>query len=237
MSITALDARYANVTLIALSYMLPVGEAYMVNILEQYLDDIQDPELKQKAIQFIKEERNHQAAHDKCNQRSLSEHEAALSSLLAPHAKRAHSKTLRRDRHHKHLLYVAGIEYVATALSRDVLSRPQIWLDKLPPFVRRIFVYHCQEELGHKEVAYELVRHFKAARKEELRYTWRAFLNFSLYMHASMYRLEGKRMALYGVFFWLRHGWPIVFSVLRHARKHYHPNMTDDSTLLRAKQS
>lgn len=224
-----MDSRYAEHVLIGLSFLLPVGEDYMVSIMRCYVDSIDDAELKRRVAQFIQEEENHRDAHNKCNNRAFSSYAERVDPILAPHIKR---RNTRADKQHRHLSYVAGIEYFATSLSRHVLRNHEVWFADLPAQARKIFLYHCKEELGHKDVVFDMLRYVNVEKAQECKYCYLALKNFMLFMLLSVYKTGGVRLSLYGVYFWAKNAWPIMRDVVKHLKQDYHPNHTDDSHLI-----
>ena len=52
----------------ALSLTFPDGERYFIQSVRLFRDQIQDPDLKQRVADFIRQEAQHGIAHDKMNQ-------------------------------------------------------------------------------------------------------------------------------------------------------------------------
>lgn len=132
----------------AFSILFPAWETLFCKVMESYLDDVDDPELKQDMLKFIKQEQSHANAHSKHNTLqgldSFEEEQYRRTKVLS-----------RRPRSKQLLAAMVSIEHMAATLGQDYLDRYSNETSR----EHRLFAWHSREEIEHKDVAFRLWKH------------------------------------------------------------------------------
>jgi len=148
---SAVWTHYGN----ASSIIFPAWEKAFVAIVQSYMDDVTDADLKSRMVQFVKEETAHSKAHEDFNLRhglkEAEEDEYKNTKLL-------HRKPKLRF----WLGTMVSIEHLASCMGRSYLDR---WSDRKSKDFK-LFCYHAKEELGHKKLALDLWDYLGYDRKE-----------------------------------------------------------------------
>ena len=138
----------------ALSLLLPAGEAFVIETLEQWRAQIGDSlatPMQAEVDRLIREEHAHQRAHRRYNQALIAETPVATAAALR--ASRAADGLAGLSLPMKMALTVA-FEHLTTVLSREILDRPYLLPDDGSTH-SRMWRWHAQEELAHSHVAME----------------------------------------------------------------------------------
>jgi hypothetical protein len=137
----------------AMSVQFPDGERYFIACVRDYRDQIQDPTLQQRVKDFIYQEAQHGAAHERYNQR--------LAAQGVPVAKitglvKARLAYLRRKLPAKvTLAHTSAIEHLTAVLAQSLLKNSEV-TQTMHPSMRGLYLWHAVEELEHKSVAFEV---------------------------------------------------------------------------------
>lgn len=139
----------------ASSILFPAWERAFAEIVKSYLSKVQDESLKQRMLDFIKEELAHANAHESFNDRhNLKEMEEAEFKKTKIVYKKPSIKFW--------LGTMVSIEHLAACMSRSVLNR---WGDR-DGRDYKLFCWHAKEELGHKSLAIDLWNYLGYSKKE-----------------------------------------------------------------------
>lgn len=146
---------FATRFLEALSLLAPEAERFFIGSVRDCLDGIGDPLLRARCRDFIREEGAHSIAHRRFNERLLGQGVEPSRVLrpvraLAAVARRWLPRSLR-------LAVTAGGEHISAILSQLFLDRDAAARIR-DPGVRALFLRHALEELGHRAVAFDLLR-------------------------------------------------------------------------------
>lgn len=138
---SAVWTHYGN----ASSIIFPAWEKAFAAVINHHLPNIKDENLKNRMVQFVKEELSHANAHESFNDRhSLKDEEAKeFDSTKAVH---------RRPGMIFWLGTMVSIEHLACCMARGYLDK---WKD-FPTKDYKLFAWHSKEELGHKTLALDL---------------------------------------------------------------------------------
>jgi predicted metal-dependent hydrolase len=139
----------------AASVLFPAWEKAFAAVAEQHLPTVKDNDLKQRMVQFIKEELSHARAHEAFNARydliDLQQKEYKKTRII--YKKPGLSIWLGT---------MVSIEHLAACMSRSVLSK---WKNT-PGKDYKLFCWHAVEELGHKSLAIDLWNDLGFSKKE-----------------------------------------------------------------------
>jgi len=132
----------------ASSVLFPAWERAFATVIDHYLPKVTDIELKNRMIQFKKEELAHASAHESFNKRHN------LVDLEMLEFKK--TKAINKKPGLKFWLgTMVSIEHLASCMSRSVLNR---W-NHVDDRDYKLFCWHAKEELGHKSLAIDLWDH------------------------------------------------------------------------------
>jgi predicted metal-dependent hydrolase len=140
----------------ALSLLLPAGEAFVIQAVQDWLDTQPDgdPWLRAEAGRFVREERAHQRAHRRYNTElaAVTPLAAQMEARIARAAEQLGGLGLPMR-----LALAEAFEHLTGLLSAEVL-RGDVWLSAQPSREGRMWRWHCAEEIGHRHVTAELLR-------------------------------------------------------------------------------
>lgn len=139
----------------SMSLLAPEAERFFIGTVRERLDGIADPALRARCAAFIREEGEHSLDHHRFNAR-LGEQGLDPAGILRPvraltdAARRWLSRDLR-------LAVTAAGEHVSAVLSRLFLETRAA--DGIrDATARALYLRHAREELGHRDVAYDLLQ-------------------------------------------------------------------------------
>lgn len=209
----------------ALSALFPAWERAFVSVAKHHLESVQDPLLKHRLEQFIKEELAHAIAHEAYNAR------AGITSL----ANEEYLKTRiihRRPTAKLWLGSMVSIEHFAACMGRMYLD---LYGDKTGRD-HNLFAWHSREEIGHKDLAIDLWRSLGYS-DADLR---------SIARQNQVYVIKFiVGHTLKGVSFWSLKDWTdlahwmwhmtikVFLPMLKVYLPNFHPNKVDDSRYLK----
>lgn len=140
----------------ALSVFLPAGERFFINAVKRTKDQFEDPTIQEEIQYFINQEAQHSKQHlafnrylEACGFPAL-ESEAQIDRILERVAKLFPS---REDQ----LIITVAIEHCTAVLSNMYLQDTDLQ-KALDPDVRDLYLWHSQEEIEHKAVAYDIYK-------------------------------------------------------------------------------
>lgn len=139
----------------SMSLLAPEAERFFIGTIRERLDDIRDPALRARCGAFIREEGGHSRDHHRFNARFAAQGLDVPRILrpvraLADGARRWLTRDLR-------LAVTAAGEHVSASLSRLFLDSGAA--DGIrEPAARALYVRHAEEEIGHRDVAYDLMQ-------------------------------------------------------------------------------
>lgn len=139
----------------SMSLLAPEAERFFIGAIRERLGEIADPALRARCAAFIREEGGHSAEHHRFNARFAAQGLDAARVLrpvraLADAARRWLTRDLR-------LAVTAAGEHVSAVLSRLFLDTRAA--DGIrDAAARALYLRHAQEEIGHRDVAYDLLQ-------------------------------------------------------------------------------
>lgn len=141
---------------VGISALLPHLEPYLIRSMRSAKPHVRDEKLLADLEAFSGQEGQHYRQHLRFNEAMRLERFAGLreaqEDIEADYRRFTRTKSLRFN-----LAYAEGFEAFTTALSR--FSFETGLLDRLPPNVRDLFVWHLVEELEHRTVAFDVYDH------------------------------------------------------------------------------
>jgi hypothetical protein len=140
----------------ALSISFPLGEKFFVDSVKQFKDQITDPALLEDVNIFVKQEHWHSFGHKQYNNWLLEQGYPINSSLLLYEKVINYFKKSRSPK--GRLNITISLEHITANLGNYILTSPEL-LDKMHPQFRQLWTWHSTEEIEHKDVAANLMKH------------------------------------------------------------------------------
>jgi predicted metal-dependent hydrolase len=138
----------------ALNVLFPHGERFFVRSVNQYLDRLTDPVLREQVRAFFKQEGHHARVHDELN-RVLRTQGLELDEFLARYQRIAVAIE-KRVPAKLNLASTAAAEHFTAILADGAFSRGM--LDAFDPRMQQLLAWHAAEEIEHKAVAFDVLR-------------------------------------------------------------------------------
>jgi predicted metal-dependent hydrolase len=135
------------------SIYIPRGEKFFIKSVRYFEDRIEDPELKEKVKDFIKQEANHYRAHEDFNA-SLETKGINVQKELDT-AERMFSLMEKWLPKKTQLGITVFAEHLTATGAKQMLKNPQV-AEHQDPEVRKLWEWHAAEEIEHKSVAYDV---------------------------------------------------------------------------------
>ena len=176
----------------ALSLTFPDGERYFIQSVRLFRDQVQDPELKQRVADFIKQEAQHGMAHDKMNQ-VMKEQGMPVDQFIAM-LNRLFKFELSHRSPQYNIAMTAAADHL-TALMADTFYSQKETLEDAHPYVRALFAWHAIEEMEHRDVAFDVMKKVgnvpESTRLFALAFTTVMMFGFTTYRANIMLRYDG----------------------------------------------
>ena len=176
----------------ALSLTFPDGERYFIQSVRLFRDQIQDPDLKQRVADFIRQEAQHGIAHDKMNQ--VMKDQGMPVDQFIQRLNKMFKFELKYRSPQYNIAMTAAAEHL-TALMAETFYGEKDTLKDAHPYVRALFAWHAIEEMEHRDVAFDVMQQVgnvpELTRKMALVLTTGLMFGFTLYRANVMLRYDG----------------------------------------------
>lgn len=171
----------------ALSIFIPFSERSVIEILRSNEDRIEDANLKQQIKDMVKQEGRHAAMHRKSNERIRSCYSGLgtiekLQQFTMKWLKKVSSRAFEAA-------IPVAFEHFTSAVSRDILSRPEKWTGNKNNASIDFVIWHCLEELEHQAVGHDA---YKALYKSR----FRLLISLLFWSPLSMLTIYGTQLYL-----------------------------------------
>ena len=176
----------------ALSLTFPDGERYFIQSVRLFRDQIQDPDLKQRVADFIRQEAQHGIAHDKMNQ--IMKDQGMPVDQFIQRLNKVFKFELKYRSPQYNIAMTAAAEHL-TALMAETFYCEKETLQDAHPYVRALFAWHAIEEMEHRDVAFDVMQQVgnvpEVTRKMALVLTTGLMFGFTLYRANVMLKCDG----------------------------------------------
>ena len=176
----------------ALSLTFPDGERYFIQSVRLFRNQIQDPDLKQRVADFIRQEAQHGIAHDKMNQ--VMKDQGMPVDQFIQRLNKIFKFELKYRSPQYNIAMTAAAEHL-TALMAETFYGEKDTLKDAHPYVRALFAWHAIEEMEHRDVAFDVMQQVgnvpELTRKMALVLTTGLMFGFTLYRANVMLRYDG----------------------------------------------
>lgn len=139
----------------ALNALFPLGERFFVRSVRHYLDQIDDPVLREQVRRFAAQETHHGRAHDQAIA-VLEVQGYEIQRFLAWYERVAYGFVERVAPPRLRLSVTVALEHLTATLAREALTEG--FLDRAHPQIADLLRWHACEEIEHKAVAFEVYR-------------------------------------------------------------------------------
>ncbi|WP_282203406.1 metal-dependent hydrolase [Kitasatospora fiedleri] len=161
------DEPMATHTINVLHLLLPEGERWFVKVFKEALPLIRDEQLREEVLGFIGQEAIHAEAHQEVLDHLLGQgldprpYVRQISWLFRRVLGDKPGLTARQRRENviERVAFVAAIEHFTAFLGNWALNSPGLDRAKADPTMLDLLRWHGAEEVEHRSVAYDLMRH------------------------------------------------------------------------------
>ncbi|HJK91279.1 MAG TPA: metal-dependent hydrolase [Polyangiaceae bacterium LLY-WYZ-15_(1-7)] len=234
------DNPYLTAIMTALAVSFPPGERYFIRSVRHFLDQVDDPALREAVRAFVGQEANHTKEHLAFNR--------FLDSRGLPATPMEEWVTRRVERIQEvsgpagNLARTAALEHFTAILAEALLAHPEI-TEKMSPEVARLWVWHAIEEVEHRSVAFDVYEEAvgdEALRLRVMAFVTVIFIAMNVARAAILLRATGRvfepRAALKALnVLWGKPGLfrKVIPQYLRYYRRGFHPSEHDNRELVR----
>lgn len=138
----------------ALSMMIPHGERFFIDSVNEFRDEIEDPQLESEVQAFLVQEANHLTQHRKVNELLCEVRGYDMQAIEAPILERA-EWVKRNVPAIRRLAGTAANEHLTAVLVADMLRHDDSFLGA-DPGIAELWYWHGIEEIEHKSVAFDV---------------------------------------------------------------------------------
>ena len=226
----------------AMSLLFPLGEKFFIDSVVYYIDDIEDPRLREEISAFRAQEASHRIHHQRYNERLCELRGYDLDRFEKPERERM-DWAYRELSPRRRLAGTAANEHLTAIMADEMLTNAGI-LEGADPRIAALWRWHGVEETEHKAVAYDVltaVGGTTSERRQALLLNTFFFFKDTMRNLCIMLQHEGK---LFSLREWAR-GFHYLFvkpGILRRVfpawlkffRKGFHPWQIDNRNLIAA---
>ena len=139
----------------ALHLIFPMGERFFVRAVRHYMDQIDDPELREQIKGFFGQEGRHAHEHERVF--SMLEGQGyEIRRFLALYKKIAYDWIEKRSPPALRLASTVALEHYTAILAEHALESDT--LELIHPKMRELLQWHAAEEIEHKAVAFDVLK-------------------------------------------------------------------------------
>lgn len=139
----------------ALHLVFPMGERFFVRSVRHYLDQIDDPELREQVKGFFGQEGRHAQQHERVFE-VLRAQGYDIDGFLRLYKKVAYDWIERVSPPGLRLAATAALEHYTAILAEGALEHGV--LEAMDPAMARLLRWHAAEEIEHKAVAFDVLQ-------------------------------------------------------------------------------
>ncbi len=139
-----------------LHLVFPEGERFFIRSVNHYLDKIDDPDLVQRAKCFFAQESRHGLEHQHSFE-MLERQGFDVQGFLRPYRQRWMPAIERRSPAILRLSVTVALEHLTATMGESALQED--YLQAAHPDMRALLQWHAAEEIEHKSVAFDVMKH------------------------------------------------------------------------------
>jgi predicted metal-dependent hydrolase len=139
----------------SLNLVFPDGERFFIRSVNHFIDDIDDPALRDRVKRFYGQEGQHAREHERLFE-VMREHGYDIDAFLIPYRELAYQVLAPKFSPKMRLSITAALEHFTASFAEHVLRKGI--LDELaPPVMAELLKWHAAEEIEHKDVAFDVL--------------------------------------------------------------------------------
>jgi predicted metal-dependent hydrolase len=139
----------------SLNLVFPDGERFFIRSVNHFIDDIDDPALRERVKRFYGQEGQHAREHERLFE-VMREHGYDIDAFLIPYRKLAYQVLAPKFSPKLRLSITVALEHFTASFAEHVLRKGV--LDELaPPVMAELLKWHAAEEIEHKDVAFDVL--------------------------------------------------------------------------------
>lgn len=140
----------------SLNLVFPDGERFFIRSVNHYIDEIDDPQLRDRIKRFYGQEGQHAREHERLFE-ILREQGYDIDRFLVSYRKIAYAYLAPNVPPKLRLSVTAALEHF-TASFAEVVLRERLLQQFAPPIMAELLLWHAAEEIEHKDVAFEVLQ-------------------------------------------------------------------------------
>lgn len=215
------------------------GEKFLISSMKKYQSEITDEDLKKEIKEFIAQESWHRRVHSQFDKWLDSKGYSALE--ISERSIDEHERLNKNHPRHVSLSVSYCLEHMFTVTAEHFLNHSEL-LDSMHPHFKKIWQWHCIEEIEHKSVAINVLNHFeKRLKYEKLLHIYIIILIFCKILFGTFSFLKKDKLLFkfstykdaFIFFFNSKNGFlKILKPYFRFFEKNWHPNNINHDKLL-----
>jgi uncharacterized protein len=138
-----------------LNLVFPDGERFFVRSVNHYLDQIDDPRLRDRVKRFFGQEGQHAREHERLFE-ILRAQGYDIDEFLVSYRHLAYGVLAPRFPPKLLLSITAALEHFTASFAEHAMTSGLLE-DKAPPVIAELLLWHAAEEIEHKDVAYDVL--------------------------------------------------------------------------------
>jgi predicted metal-dependent hydrolase len=139
----------------SLNLVFPDGERFFIRSVNYYIDEIDDPVLRDRVKRFYGQEGQHAREHERLFE-VMREHGYDIDTFLVSYRKFAYEVLAPRFPPKLLLSITVALEHFTASFAEHAL-RKRILPDHAPPVMADLLMWHAAEEIEHKDVAFDVL--------------------------------------------------------------------------------
>jgi predicted metal-dependent hydrolase len=139
----------------SLNLVFPDGERFFIRSVNHYIDDIDDPALRERVKRFYGQEGQHAREHERMFE-VMREHGYDIDAYLIAYRQLAYEVLAPKFSPKMRLSITVALEHFTASFAEHVL-RKRILDELAPPVMAELLMWHAAEEIEHKDVAFDVL--------------------------------------------------------------------------------
>jgi hypothetical protein len=149
------DLAVASHIVNGVNLLFPAGERFFVRSVRHYLDQIEDPHLRDQVKGFFGQEGRHAQAHERFFE-VMESQGYSIQDFLAQYERVAYGMIEPMSSPELRLAVTVALEHY-TAIMAENVFRDGL-LDLAHPTMQRLLLWHAAEEIEHRAVAFDVLK-------------------------------------------------------------------------------
>jgi hypothetical protein len=135
--------------------LFPAGERFFVRSVRHYLDQIEDPHLRDQVKGFFGQEGRHAQAHERFFE-VMESQGYSIQDFLAQYERVAYGMIEPMSSPELRLAVTVALEHYTAIMAENVFREGL--LEMAHPTMKRLLLWHAAEEIEHRSVAFDVLK-------------------------------------------------------------------------------